>query len=88
MLALSLWRTTKAAHIRVDEKKINANTMLQMRCLQNMTNPQMFLQLFYIYPIFFNGGCWERNWTRTSGKEYPIRILRIIKKIIKNIKKN
>lgn len=19
----------------------------------------------------FNGGFWERNWTRTSGKEYP-----------------
>lgn len=71
MLALSLWRTTKAAHIRVDEKKINTNTMLQKRCLQNMMNPQMFLQLFYIYLIFFNGGCWERNWTRTSGKEYP-----------------
>jgi len=50
MLTLSLWRTTKVAHIRVDEKKIN--TMLQMRCLQNMVNPQMLLQLFYISYLF------------------------------------
>ena len=52
MLVLSLWRTTKAAHIGVDEK-INTNTMLQMSCLQNMMNPQMLFHLFYIYFIFF-----------------------------------
>lgn len=56
----------------MDEKKINTNTMLQMRCLQNMMNPQMLLQLFYIYLILFNGGCWERNSTETPGNKHAI----------------
>lgn len=48
--------------------------MLQMRCLQNMMNPQMLLQLFYIYLVFFNGECWERNWAETPGNKRPIII--------------
>lgn len=63
---LSLWRTTKSARIRVDVK-VNTNTMLQMRCLQNVMNPQMLFQLFYIYFILFTADCQARNWAGTPG---------------------